>query len=107
SFIFSYFSTPTLAQCRLISAVIPREAFMQQTKRQALFISHGGGPMPLMGDPEHQQLVDTLQQVATTLPKPSAILLISAHWEEPVATVTSAPAPGLMYDYNGFPPETY
>lgn len=80
---------------------------MQQTKRQALFISHGGGPMPLLGDPGHQQLVDTLQQVATTLPKPSAILLVSAHWEEPIATVSSSPTPGLLYDYNGFPAEAY
>lgn len=80
---------------------------MQQTKRQALFISHGGGPMPLLGEPGHQELVDTLQQVAATLPKPSAILLISAHWEEPVATVTSASAPGLLYDYAGFPSDAY
>lgn len=75
--------------------------------RQALFISHGGGPMPLLGDPGHQQLVDTLKQLALTVPKPSAILLISAHWEEESATVTSAAAPGLLYDYYGFPAEAY
>lgn len=75
--------------------------------RRALFISHGGGPMPILGDPGHQQLVDTLKQLALTLPKPSAILLISAHWEEDIATVTSAEAPGLFYDYYGFPAAAY
>lgn len=75
--------------------------------RQALFISHGGGPMPLLGEPGHQQLVDTLKQLALTLPKPRAILLISAHWEEEIATVTSAAAPGLFYDYSGFPATAY
>lgn len=82
------------------------EPIMSQS-RQALFISHGGGPMPLLGEPGHQQLVNTLQQLAKTLPKPRAILLISAHWEEQVATVTSSAAPGLLYDYYGFPAESY
>lgn len=75
--------------------------------QQALFISHGGGPMPLLGEPGHKQLVSTLQQLALSIPKPSAILLISAHWEEQVATVTSSADPGLLYDYYGFPAESY
>lgn len=39
--------------------------------------------------------------------KPKAVLLISAHWEEPVFTVQSAAQPGMLYDYGGFPPHTY
>ena len=39
--------------------------------------------------------------------KPSAILLISAHWETNVPTVLSSSNPPLLYDYYGFPPETY
>src|SRR5690606_16844712 len=35
------------------------------------------------------------------------IIVISAHWEEPVATVTSGKMPRLMYDYGGFPEESY
>jgi len=38
---------------------------------------------------------------------PKALLVVSAHWEESVPTVTSSPAPPLFYDYYGFPPETY
>lgn len=75
--------------------------------KQCVFISHGGGPLPLLGDPGHQQLVRQLQQLATQLQRPTAILVISAHWEEPVATVNSHPSPGLLYDYYGFPEESY
>ena len=59
------------------------------------FISHGGGPMPLLNEPNHTQLVAYLKSLASTLKKPSAILLISAHWEESVATITANAAPAL------------
>ncbi|WP_346796026.1 class III extradiol ring-cleavage dioxygenase [Halomonas sp. Bachu 37] len=72
-----------------------------------LFISHGGGPMPLLGDPGHRDMVDRLTDIAGKLRKPSAILVISAHWEETVPTVTAGANPPLIYDYHGFPPEAY
>ncbi|WP_221801308.1 DODA-type extradiol aromatic ring-opening family dioxygenase [Oceanobacter mangrovi] len=76
-------------------------------QQQILFVSHGGGPMPLMGDPGHQEMVKRLHEIRKQLKKPDAILLISAHWEEQVATVTTGSTPELIYDYYGFPPETY
>jgi aromatic ring-opening dioxygenase catalytic subunit (LigB family) len=45
--------------------------------------------------------------MATEIPRPEAILLISAHWEAPVATLTGASQPELIYDYYGFPAESY
>jgi aromatic ring-opening dioxygenase catalytic subunit (LigB family) len=72
-----------------------------------LFISHGGGPLPLLGDAGHVEMVQCLQDFALQIPKPSAILVVSAHWEAKHATVTSATAPELIYDYSGFPPESY
>ena len=33
--------------------------------------------------------------------------MISAHWEETAFTVMTSPAPGMLYDYGGFPPHTY
>lgn len=72
-----------------------------------LFISHGGGPLPLLGDPGHEELVARLQGIAANLARPSAILVVSAHWEATEATVTAAERPALIYDYNGFPPEAY
>ena len=78
-----------------------------KTKPQVLFLSHGGGPMPLLGDKGHKEMVDCLQKIATDIRKPSAIIVISAHWEENVATITSGHNPSLIYDYYGFPDESY
>lgn len=72
-----------------------------------LFIPHGGGPLPLLGNTGHQNMIDFLRQISPTLGRPSAILVISAHWEENVATITSGKAPSLIYDYFGFPDEAY
>ncbi len=72
-----------------------------------LFLSHGGGPMPLLGDPSHAEMVECLKTIATDIPKPSAILVISAHWETRVPCVTSGALPALIYDYYNFPEESY
>jgi aromatic ring-opening dioxygenase catalytic subunit (LigB family) len=52
-------------------------------------------------------MVDFLAAIAPTLPVPSAILVISAHWEEASPTITSGEFPPLIYDYYGFPEESY
>ena len=72
-----------------------------------LYIPHGGGPMPLLNEPNHKPLISFLQDLPSHWEKPSAIVLISAHWEENTPTITSSPSPGLLYDYYGFPPESY
>ncbi|CAO1669139.1 Extradiol ring-cleavage dioxygenase class III enzyme subunit B domain-containing protein [Halomonas sp. NYA30] len=80
---------------------------MMNTSPDILFLSHGGGPLPLLGDPAHQEMVELLKGIANVISKPSAILVISAHWEASVPTITSGAAPELIYDYAGFPPEAY
>jgi aromatic ring-opening dioxygenase catalytic subunit (LigB family) len=72
-----------------------------------IFIPHGGGPLPLLGDKGHQELVEFLKDIAPTLGRPAAILVISAHWEESCVTITSGATPELIYDYAGFPQEAY
>jgi len=78
-----------------------------------LYLPHGGGPCFFMdwtmGPRETWDRMGAwLGGIAATLPaKPRALLVISAHWEQPVATVTSAAQPPLVYDYSGFPPHTY
>lgn len=72
-----------------------------------LFIPHGGGPLPLLGDEGHQNLIDFLQRVTPALSQPSAILIISAHWEEDKVTITNGENPPIIYDYFGFPDEAY
>ena len=72
-----------------------------------LYLPHGGGPLPLMADRGHLELVNFLQTVGSTLGRPAAILVVSAHWEAPGPMVQSGATPGLFYDYYGFPPESY
>jgi aromatic ring-opening dioxygenase catalytic subunit (LigB family) len=49
-----------------------------------------------------------LKGVVAGLPeRPKAILVVSGHWEAPVFTVGSSPAPPMLFDYYGFPEETY
>lgn len=63
--------------------------------------------MPLLEDQQHRSLNDFLRKIRASLIKPSAILLISAHWETRIASLTSGSNPQLIYDYNGFPEQTY
>jgi aromatic ring-opening dioxygenase catalytic subunit (LigB family) len=80
---------------------------MKNMKPRVLFLSHGGGPMPLLGDEGHQEMVENLKIIVTKIKKPSAIIVISAHLEEKIPTVTSGASPSLIYDYYGFPEESY
>jgi aromatic ring-opening dioxygenase catalytic subunit (LigB family) len=77
----------------------------------ALYIPHGGGPSFFMeGERKqrYQQTEDFLRNLQNLLPvQPRAILIITAHWETAVPTLTGAAQPELIYDYYGFPKETY
>ena len=74
----------------------------------ATFLSHGGGPMPLLGDPGHARLVSYLKEWPLAMAEPpKALVLFSAHWEEREPTVIASEHPPLLFDYSGFPPETY
>ena len=49
-----------------------------------------------------------LETLPDSLPeRPRAMVVVSGHWEERVPTVGTLEHPGLIYDYYGFPPETY
>ncbi|MDP5041351.1 MAG: dioxygenase [Paraglaciecola sp.] len=72
-----------------------------------LYLPHGAGPMPLLGEPGHANLVTFLRDIPQRMPVPKAIIMISAHWESNEVRISSSPAPDMMYDYGGFPPETY
>lgn len=77
------------------------------------YIPHGGGPCFFMEwtmGPRDAwaKLAAWLRAWPATLPaKPTALLVVSGHWEARVPTVTTAEAPGLLFDYYGFPPHTY
>jgi aromatic ring-opening dioxygenase catalytic subunit (LigB family) len=54
------------------------------------------------------RLAGYLRSVRSVPPRrPRALLVISAHWEAPVPTVMTSAHPPILYDYYGFPPESY
>lgn len=74
------------------------------------FISHGGGPWPWIPQmrTEFAPLEESLAAIPGELPeRPTAILMISGHWEGADFAVMHSPHPPMVYDYGGFPPHTY
>ena len=71
---------------------------MNNKPASVLFIPHGGGPLPLLGNSQHTELVSFLEDLGSSLVKPAAIVVISAHWEAAVPTLTASASPSLIYD---------
>lgn len=84
---------------------------MSATLIPTLFIPHGAGPCFFMD----WKPAGTWNAMAAWLrgleqhagARPEALVVVSAHWEAPFFTVNSAPRPGLLFDYYGFPESTY
>ncbi|KAJ4195163.1 hypothetical protein NW755_002582 [Fusarium falciforme] len=76
-------------------------------------LSHGGGPMPLLDDPSHKDIIYSLKNRVPKILKlgtpeqPRAIVLVTAHWSTDKPTISSGASHRLLYDYYGFPRETY
>jgi 4,5-DOPA dioxygenase extradiol len=69
----------------------------------ALFIGHGS-PMNAIEDNEFSRV---WAEIGKTLPKPRAILCISAHWETSGTQVTAMELPETIHDFGGFPRQLY
>lgn len=83
---------------------------MTASKLPTYFLSHGGGPWPYMKEmaPMMAPLKASLEAIVRELgTRPTAVLVITGHWEERTFTVSSSQAPGMIYDYGGFPAHTY
>jgi len=54
---------------------------MDKTKKYSrptvLYLSHGAGPLPLLGDDGHKEMVENLKIIAAKITKPSAISLLA------------------------------
>jgi len=68
-------------------------------KMPVLFVGHGS-PMNAI---ESNEFTKKWQQVGSSLPKPQAILCISAHWETEGTFVTAMAKPKTIHDFGGFP----
>jgi len=83
---------------------------MTTARLPVFFISHGGGPWPYVDS--LRQLYPRTERELRRLPdrlpeRPTAVVVISAHWEAPEFSVATGARPPMDYDYSGFPAHTY
>jgi 4,5-DOPA dioxygenase extradiol len=73
------------------------------TTMPSVFVSHGGPNVVIEPSEAH----DFLKSLGSLMPKPKAIVMVSAHFETDGPVVVSDPHPGMIYDFGGFAPELY
>ncbi len=81
-------------------------------RQPVVYLPHGGGPWPFVPLGFPQSELDALAAYLKALPgklpaPPTALLVVSAHWEASVPTVMTALRPPMLYDYFGFPEAAY
>lgn len=84
-----------------VPAVAPNAT--QFAKLPAVFISHGAPTLAI----EQSSTTSALARIGQNLPKPRAILIMSAHWQSSKLEISSNPQPKTWHDFSGFSPELY
>jgi 4,5-DOPA dioxygenase extradiol len=73
------------------------------TQMPALFIGHGNPMITL----EKNVYTEAWAEIGNSLPRPKAVLAISAHWYMQESAVTASAAPQTIHDFGGFPQELF
>lgn len=79
------------------------EPLGKTSKMPVLFLGHGS-PMNAI---EENEFVRGFRDIAKEIPKPNAILCVSAHWETKGTFVTAMLNPPTIHDFGGFPKELF
>lgn len=83
------------------------------TRAPVIAVCHGGGPLPVLGDLQHKDLIKSLTERVpailglATSEKPRAIVVITAHWSTRQPTISNGEKHELLYDYGGMPQDAY
>jgi 4,5-DOPA dioxygenase extradiol len=79
------------------------QPFSRTQRMPVLFLGHGS-PMNAI---EENEFVNGFRSIAQLLPKPNAILCVSAHWETRGTFITAMDNPLTIHDFGGFPKALY
>lgn len=83
------------------------------TRAAVIALSHGGGPMPVLGDPAHKDITYSLKERVPAILRlgtseaPRAIVVVTAHWWAKNPTISNGEKHGLLFDYFGAPSKAY
>ncbi len=104
SFLGSVFMLPFAVKAMKSTEINQLLNFGENTPRMpVLFVGHGS-PMNAI---EENEFVEGWRKLGKTLPRPKAILCVSAHWETKGTFVTAVQKPQTIHDFGGFPKALY